>query len=339
MDGQYDEACEDPGRGVAQLQQACPGGQQADDRVEQQVRYLHGARDLAQRRHGGDEGHDGDEEDGPGGLVGEVGQVIEGGANVGGDGADQEGAADEQQQALEGDGLGVELGLLLQTEGDLVQLGGVCLGPLVEGRRQLDGPEQEHDPQRVVDGVDDQGVAHVGLADVQGGLHGHHVAAAADPGAAESAQTHPGVLADDALHQHEGHHKADHDGEGGGEEADQHPGPQAQDLANVAAQQHGEDHGVGQVVFQGGVGGLGLAQIPDLHGTKQHGNEVAENHSGDELEEFLQPALGVLLQGDQDRCHEQQHSHISKAVCNHKIPLFLIVAVFVGQPRPAGKET
>ena len=232
--------------------------------------------------------------------------------------------ADEQQQALEGDGLGVQLGILLQTDGDLVQLGGVSLGPLVEGGRQLNGPEQEHDPQRVVDGVDDQGIAHVGLADVQSGLHGHHVAAAADPGAAEGAQAHPGIAADDALHEHEGHHEADDDGERGGEEADQHPGPEPQDLADVAAQQHGKDHGVGQVVFQRGVGGLGLAQIPDLHGAQEHGDQVAEHHSRDELEEFLQPALGRLLQGDQDRCHEQQYRHISKAVGNHKIPLFLI---------------
>ena len=77
VDGQHDEAGEDPCRRVAQFQQACAGGQQADDRVEQQVGNFHGTRDLAQRRHGGDQRHGGDEEDGPGGLVGEVGPGVE----------------------------------------------------------------------------------------------------------------------------------------------------------------------------------------------------------------------------------------------------------------------
>ena len=128
MDRQDDEAGEDPGGRVAQLEQAGAGGQQADDRIEQEVGDLVGAGDLAERRDGRDQRDGGDEEDRPGGLVREAGPGVELGADVGGDGADQEGAADEQQQTLEADRLGVQLGLLLQPERNFVQLGGVGLG-------------------------------------------------------------------------------------------------------------------------------------------------------------------------------------------------------------------
>ena len=56
------------------------------------------------------EGHpdaDGDEQNGPGRFIGEVGQRIELVADVGGDGADKERGAEQEDQTLEGDGLGL----------------------------------------------------------------------------------------------------------------------------------------------------------------------------------------------------------------------------------------
>lgn len=74
---------------------------------------LHDVRaDDRQRRadHIAHEGHpdaDGDEQNGPGRFIGEVGQRIELVADVGGDGADKERGAEQEDQTLEGDGLGL----------------------------------------------------------------------------------------------------------------------------------------------------------------------------------------------------------------------------------------
>ena len=152
---------------------------------------LHDVRaDDRQRRadhiaHEGHQGDDGDELNGSGRFIGEVGQRIELVADVGGDGADKERGAEQEDQTLEGDGLGVELRLFLQTGGDLVELAGVSLGPLVELGGELNDPQQEHDPEGKADRVNDQRVARVGLADIERSLNGDHVAAAADPVAAE----------------------------------------------------------------------------------------------------------------------------------------------------------
>lgn len=66
--------------------------------------------------HEGHQDADGDEQNGSGRFIGEVGQRIELVADVGGDGADKERGAEQEDQTLEGDGLGVELRLFLQTE-------------------------------------------------------------------------------------------------------------------------------------------------------------------------------------------------------------------------------
>ena len=310
VDAEDNEAGGDPGGSLTELEQARAGGQQADDGVEQEVGDLAGAGDLAERGDGGDQGDDGDEQNGPGRFIGEVGQRIELVADVGGDGADKERGAEQEDQTLEGDGLGVELRLFLQTGGDLVELAGVSLGPLVELGGELNDPQQEHDPEGKVDRVNDQRVAHVGLTDIERSLNGDHVAAAADPAAAESAKAHPGVGADRSLHQHERADKADHDGEGGAEEADEHLRAELEDLTDVAAEQHREDHRVGEVVFQSGVCGLGLGHIPHAQRAQEHGDEVAENDRRNVLEEFLHAALGAFLQRDENGCHKEQHRHM-----------------------------
>ena len=310
QDTEDNEAGGDPGGSLTELEQARAGGQQADDGVEQEAGDLAGAGDLAKRGDGSDQGDDGDEQNGPGRFIGEVGQRIELVADVGGDGADKERGAEQEDQTLEGDGLGVELRLFLQTGGDLVELAGVSLGPLVELGGELNDPQQEHDPEGIVDRVNDQRVAHVGLADIERSLNGDHVAAAANPAAAESAKAHPGVGADRSLHQHKRADKADHDGEGGAEEADEHLRAELEDLTDVAAEQHREDHRVGEVVFQSGVCGLGLGHIPHAQRAQEHGDEVAENDRRNVLEEFLHAALGAFLQRDESGCHKEQHRHM-----------------------------
>lgn len=106
-DAEDNEAGGDPGGSLTELEQARAGGQQADDGVEQEAGDLAGAGDLAERGDGGDQGDDGDEQNGSGRFIGEVGQRIELVADVGGDGADKERGAEQEDQTLEGDGLGL----------------------------------------------------------------------------------------------------------------------------------------------------------------------------------------------------------------------------------------
>jgi len=107
VDAEDNEAGGDPGGSLTELEQARAGGQQADDGVEQEAGDLAGAGDLAERGDGGDQGDDGDEQNGSGRFIGEVGQRIELVADVGGDGADKERGAEQEDQTLEGDGLGL----------------------------------------------------------------------------------------------------------------------------------------------------------------------------------------------------------------------------------------
>lgn len=107
QDAEDNEAGGDPGGSLTELEQARAGGQQADDGVEQEAGDLAGAGDLAERGDGGDQGDDGDEQNGSGRFIGEVGQRIELVADVGGDGADKERGAEQEDQTLEGDGLGL----------------------------------------------------------------------------------------------------------------------------------------------------------------------------------------------------------------------------------------
>ena len=218
---------------------------------------------------------------------------------------------------MQRDALRVQLRLVLQSGGNLVQLGGVRPGPFVKAGRQLHGPQQEHHPKGIDDGVNHQRVTHIPLVDVQRGLHGHHIAAAADPRAAQRAEAHPGIRADEPLHHEKRRDEADDDGQRRGEKAQEHPRPQTQQIAKVAAQQHGKDHRVGQVVFQRAVSRLGLPQIPDLQRTQQHGDQITQHRGGQVPEKLLKRPLRRLFQRQERAGDKQQHGHISKTICNH----------------------
>ena len=277
VDGKDHEAGKDPCGGVGQLQEACAGGQQGHHGVQQQVGQLGAAGHAAHGGHSADQACQRDEQHGPGGFIQERHCAVEGRADVLTECGDHKAQTQQEDQVDEGRLVLVGLGVFFQTAGHFVQRGGVGLDPLVELGRKVDGPQQEHDPDGVIDGVHDQRIGHVAFTDIQRSLHGDHVAGTAHPAAAQSAQSLPGVSAQSTLHDGKGGNEAHRNGEGGCKEAAQHLGAELDDLADVAAQQHQEDHGVQQVVLQHGVSRFGGLHVPDFQRAADHGDEVEQN--------------------------------------------------------------
>ena len=315
VDRKNEHAVNDPHRSFDQRIERSLRSEQGDDGVQQDAGKIFNSRKLAERGHCADQTENGDEQRRAGALVEHVkADLIETVIHDKADLLRQRG--DDQSKADKPDPVG-SFGLLFLV-GDLcvgsgcsgLKLGGVRLNGLVPLGGVADHEDQKGDPHRVADGIKRERAGIRAGVDGKRVLHGDHVAAAADPAAAESAKAHPDVGADRSLHQHERADKADHDGEGGAEEADEHLRAELEDLTDVAAEQHREDHRVGEVVFQSGVCGLGLGHIPHAQRAQEHGDEVAENDRRNVLEEFLHAALGAFLQRDESGCHKEQHRHM-----------------------------
>ena len=158
-----DEARQDPVRRIAKFEQGCARGEQGNDGVEQDVRHLRRACNTPKRRDCADESEDGDKEDRPRRLVEERDSGVEHFPDIGTDRRDNERRAKEEDQALEGDRARVQLCILFKAARHGIEFRCIRLVPAVETRRERDEPEQEHDPDRVVDGVDNECVAHIRL--------------------------------------------------------------------------------------------------------------------------------------------------------------------------------
>ena len=325
VDGQDHKACQDPCGCIGQLQEACAGGKQCHHGVQQQVGQLGAACHAAHGGDSADQAGQRDEQDGPGGLVQEGHCAVQGCADILTEGGDHQSQTQQEDQVDKAGLILVALCVLFQAAGHFIQRGGVGLDPLVELGSKVDGPQQEHDPDGVVDGVHHQCVGHVSFADVQRSLHGDHVAGAAHPAAAQSAQCLPCFGAKGPLHDGEGGNEGQRDGDGSGKEAAQHLGTQLDDLADVAAQQHQEDHCIQQVVFQHGVGRLGGLHVPCTQRAENHGNEVQQNDRWCIVEEFR---LRVALQPHQQCGNEHQHGDVGETVCDHEPNPLSFCAIF-----------
>ena len=316
MENEDEHTVDDPHRSLDQSVQRRLRGKQSNNGIEKNAGKLIRGGQLAERSHGADETEDRDEQSRASTLIKHLeSHTGETSAHLRADPlrerGNNESKADHPDPVARGRlSLLLLLDLFVGDIGDRGELGGVRLNGLVPLGGVADHEDQKGDPHRVADGIKRERAGIRAGVDGKRVLHGGHVAAAADPAAAESAKAHPDVGADRSLHQHERADKADHDGEGGAEEADEHLRAELEDLTDVAAEQHREDHRVGEVVFQSGVCGLGLGHIPHAQRAQEHGDEVAENDRRNVLEEFLHAALGAFLQRDESGCHKEQHRHM-----------------------------
>ena len=226
VDDEDQEARRQPDMGVAQGPQVCPGGNEGDDNIEHNIGNLFRALDFPKGGQGKADAHDADHQHRPGGLVENGQDRVDGRTGLGGQGGDNQSGTQQEQDVLPQQGLPVGPGLRLQGLAHLFDGPGVGLGPAVKLVRKADGPQQEHDIDRSADRIQHQGIGHALLADVQCGLNGQHISAAAHPAAAQGTQRFPGIGAQTALKNGEARHKAQADGNGGRKEAHQHLGAQ-----------------------------------------------------------------------------------------------------------------
>ena len=326
MDAEDEESGDDPPGHAAlkQLHERGARGDQADDHVEHDVRQLGGAGDLADGRHGQEQAEDGDQDDAEGGDVKHqqrLGRSLaQRGAPLGAERGEDQRQAQKEDQRGEIDGLFLGFGELgVETRRHFVEDLGVGLHPLVERRRQADGPEQEHDPDGVIDVVHDRRAGQLRLSRLKGIGHGDQVARAAHPAAAQSAQSAPGAFAQQVVHQRVRGDEADGDRDRGGEEAQQHLRTQLEDLPDVAAKQHDEDHRIEDRVAQRAVRALGGRRVPKLERAAEHGGKVQQDDGRNVFEELR---LRHLLRADEQRGHEHERRKVEESVCNHEASSF-----------------
>ena len=327
MDDENGEAGKDPPRHALfeQFDEGGTGGDQADDHVQHDVGQLGGAGDLADRGHGKDQADDGDQHDTVCRHVEDLqpfrGGVAQDGAQLRADCRHEQGQAKQEDEGREIDLLilrGSEF--LVQTGRNFVEGLGVGFDPFVELRSQVDRPQQEHDPDRVVYRVYDRGTCQLGFRGLQGICHGDQVAGTAHPAAAEGAESAPGTFAKQRMHGRIGDEEAGSDGDGGGEEAKQHLRTEFQDLTDVAAQQHDEDHRVQDRVAESAVGGLCRTGIPEFEGASEHPEEVEQHYRRNIFKEF---PLGKFLRTDEKAGGKDQYCKIHEAVLNHNNSSFV----------------
>ena len=343
---QNQHAVNDPHGGGQQIGDGGGGGQQGDNSVQIDVGHLLHGGQLAQRSHGADQAQYSDKHGGAGALVEHiqthVGQTsVHGGAHRLGDSGDQQGQTDQEDPVAGGSLAGlILLHLSVGGGGDGVQAGGIGLGGLVPLVGIADGQQQQGDPHGVAHGVQSQGAAVSAAVHGQGILHSGHVGGAADPGGVQSGHGGPGLLtaAQGAHKDRIEHQEAKAKGQGAAQEDGDHPAAQLGQLAEVAPQQHDENHGVQQVVLQGGVDrGAGVRGV-QAHGAEDHVQHIDPHQGGDHIKDL---PLGVLLQSQQTAGQEHQKCDVSKAVCDGKhsfvSSLFLVIGDLSPSTRPGGQ--
>ena len=181
-------------------------------------------------------------------------------------------------------------------------------------------PEEEHDPDRIVDRVDDERTLHVDHRNVQRGLNLHDIVVAADPRAGECTERHPRVGAQMLLHREEGDDEPGGNRDGRREEAEQHARADAKNLADIRAQEHRENHRIGQERRKLAIDGLRCRHAPDAERSEQHRTDVDEDDAGDEAKD--RPPRHPFGSKNHGR-EEHKDGDIGKSVGDHQIPPFL----------------
>ena len=320
MHAEDDEAREHPGGRIAELQQGCARGAERDERVEHHVCDLHGAGNAPERRKGGDESGGRDEENRPDGLREKGHGNVKQGAEICADGGDEERRAKDQEDSWKRNLSRPPRIIVFDRLRYGVQLRRIHSHPAIEARGKRDEPEEEQDPDRIVDRVDDERTFHVDHRNVQRGLNLHDIVVAADPGAGKRTERHPRVDAEMLPHDEEGDDEPGCDRDGRSEEAEEHARADAKDLADIRAQEHREDHRIGQERRKLAIDGLRRRHAPDAERSEQHRTDVDEDDAGDEAKD--RPPRHPFGSKNHGR-EEHKDGDIGKSVGDHQIPPFL----------------
>ena len=200
-----------------------------------------------------------------------------------------------------------------------VQLRRVGSDPAVEARGERNEPEEEHDPDRVVDGINDECALHVDQRNVQRSLDLRDIVVAADPRAGKRPERHPGIGAEIFLRDEEGDDETGCDRDGRSAEAEEHARPEAENLADVRAQEHREDHRIGQDRRKLAIDRLRRCHAPKAEGGKKHRSCIDEDDAGNDAKD--RPPCRPF--GGKDKgCKKYKDGDIGKAVGDHGIPPF-----------------
>ena len=321
MEGQSQSTEDQPDGSIKQFVEACAGGQQRHGGEAEHVGQLFLAADTADGRHAGEDADEGAQDDSPGAAVQEAEDAVaHETAHILGDGGAGQAKAQQEDQTGEVSGSSLGNELFAVDAGLALEIRGVSLGELVELFQNGGSPQQESDPHRVVQVINDDAGAHVTLRHVQNGLDGDHVVGTADPAADQGGCGVGGVVAQHIVEHRIGDHDAGTDSQCGAQEGDDQLGSQLCQLTDVAADQHQGNHGVQQVVLHRCICRISCIQVPEVEGAAQHVQHINEHECG---EPFPDLPGSLLFQHTDNARNGYAGCDVIKASSNHILSPFL----------------